>query len=447
MLNRFALICLGVMLLSVAAFANTTSPAACSPSLDIFTLGAGSNSVSCPAFMVPGGTLTGVTVSWAIDYLSGTAVTNTIQEIFTPAVFSTVTWSPAMQTLSDTGGASSGPEPTGMSSAATGVTNANFASAFSVAVSSSVLAGGVGGSSAAVTVVYTYTPPPPLTLSCPTTTSGTAGSSFSATLIASGGVPAYTYAITGGSISPLTLNASTGVISGTLPSTPGTISFTAMVTDSIAETASTTGSCVFTINQNSPPPPPSVCSASTPVFPAQGGAPADVFQIRYAANLNIGDAYIDITNAGTAIDPSTGASSNLCINVYTFDTQEELISCCACLVTPNALQSISFQTSLINNPLTPAIPSAAVVKLVATVPSTGVLAPGMLAWGTSLHSNTSTSSSSYGLTETPFSPSTLSRAELSHITSTCGFIQKNGSKFGICGGCNSGGLGSTTTTQ
>jgi len=96
--------------------------------------------------------------------------------------------------------------------------------------------------------------------------------------------------------------------------------------------------------------------------------------------------------------------------------------------------------------LTPAVPSAVVVKLVASVPVTGVLADGMLAWGTTLHSNTS-STSSYGLTETPFSSSRLTNAELSHITSTCGFIQQNGSTFGICGGCSAGGLGSNTNPR
>src|SRR5208283_4968706 len=116
---------------------------------------------------------------------------------------------------------------------------------------------------------------------------------------------------------------------------PTTISFSAMVTDSARNTARTTSTCVITVTQNTPPSPPGVCSASTPVFP-DGDAPAGAFLIRYASNLNVGDSFVDITNAGTTVDPTTGASANLCVNVYTFDTQEELISCCACLVTPNA---------------------------------------------------------------------------------------------------------------
>ena len=61
----------------------------------------------------------------------------------------------------------------------------------------------------------------------------------------------------------------------------------------------------------------------------------DTFQVRYAANLNIGDSFVDFTNTGATV--ANGVSQNLCLNVYTFDPQEELISCCTCTVTPNGL--------------------------------------------------------------------------------------------------------------
>src|SRR5271170_3649194 len=176
----------------------------------------------------------------------------------------------------------------------------------------------------------------------------------------------------------------------------------------------------------------------------------DVFQIKYAANLNIGDSYVNFTNSGATV--VNGVSANLCINLYTFDPQEELIACCTCSVTPNGLVSLSVLQSLISNPLTPAIPTAVVIKAVA---STGVcnasavtgLAHGLLAWGTTLHQNTSTAAASYSVTETAFSQATLSAAELAHITSTCGFIQGDGSGFGICKGCTPGGLGASSSNQ
>jgi len=169
-------------------------------------------------------------------------------------------------------------------------------------------------------------------------------------------------------------------------------------------------------------------------------------QIKYVSNLNIGDGYVNITNSGVS-------GGNLCANVYTFDPAEELISCCTCSVTPNALQSLSVIKSLISNPLTPAIPSDVTVKIVATagacnasVISPNSLAPGLIAWGTSLHA-ASTIPPTFALTETEFSPAILSVPDFVHISATCGFIQADGSGFGICGGCTGNGLGAGASTK
>jgi len=167
--------------------------------------------------------------------------------------------------------------------------------------------------------------------------------------------------------------------------------------------------------------------------------PRDAFQVRYATNLNVGDAVIDITNSGAS-------GGNVCANLYTFDPAEEMVSCCSCILSPNALQGLSVLNTLTGNPLTPAVPTSVVVKIVASsgacnpsaVPADSLI-PGLLAWGTSLHQNGSTVVPSYSVTETAFSMADLSAEELTHITSTCGFLQSNGSGFGICKGCNPGG--------
>jgi hypothetical protein len=166
------------------------------------------------------------------------------------------------------------------------------------------------------------------------------------------------------------------------------------------------------------------------------------FQVRYAANLNIGDSVVDITNTG-----ATG--NNICVNVYTFAPDEQEISCCTCNVTPDGLASLSVKNSLINNTLTGVVPSAVVVKLIASngacnAAAPGGLAVGLAAWGTTLHALPVTPGSpatTYGVTETKFTPSTLSAAEFVRMTSLCGFIQTDGSGFGICGGCSTSGLG------
>ena len=74
----------------------------------------------------------------------------------------------------------------------------------------------------------------------------------------------------------------------------------------------------------------------------------DIFQVRYASNLNIGDSVINMTNTGANTGANTtpipaietlgpqllGTTRNICANLYTFDPAEELISCCACKITP-----------------------------------------------------------------------------------------------------------------
>ena len=173
------------------------------------------------------------------------------------------------------------------------------------------------------------------------------------------------------------------------------------------------------------------------------------FQVRYASNLPIGDSVINITNTGAS---STSAFPNqngsICVNVYTFDPAEELISCCACPVTPDGLVSLSARQDLISDTLTPGVPNSIVIKLLATTGGAcnasvpGAQAKGMAAWGTTLHALPVTPAA-YGVTETAFTPATLSEAELTRISTLCGFIQTNGSGFGICKACRMGGLAAT----
>ena len=192
------------------------------------------------------------------------------------------------------------------------------------------------------------------------------------------------------------------------------------------------------------------------------------YQIRYVANLNLGDSVINITNsgargAGLAAGTTAATTGAICVNVYAFSPDEQMISCCSCPVTPNGLISLSARRDLVNNTLTPAVPTAIVVKLVASTPvggscsgsaaswGPGLLPSGMLAWGTTVHAGAAAGSAAV-ITETPFLPATLSGApgatdafagigEATRLQSLCTFIQANGSGFGICSTCRLGGLG------
>ncbi len=190
-------------------------------------------------------------------------------------------------------------------------------------------------------------------------------------------------------------------------------------------------------------------SQSLPATPPVASEADGVYQVRYLANLSAGDSYIDLTNAGTVsgIDPA----GRICVNVYTFDPAEELISCCACPVTPNGLNSLSARNDLISNTLTPGVPTSITVKLLSSIPAAGTcnaaaptpttLARGMKAWATTIHALTSVSPVVYNLTTSEFSKAELSATELNKLTSYCGFIQVIGSGFGICRSCRFGALG------
>jgi len=184
------------------------------------------------------------------------------------------------------------------------------------------------------------------------------------------------------------------------------------------------------------------------------------FQVKYAANLQFGESYIDITNSGANGAPLNGpgfggAAGNICVNVYAFSPDEQLISCCSCLVTPNGLVNLGVNRDLTVKTLTGVIPTSVVVKLVATLAGTGgsgtncnntaatvttaTLVSGMLAWGTTIHPTPV--AGTYATTETAFTPATLSAGELASIGGRCTAILGNGSGFGICQSCRAGGLG------
>ena len=199
--------------------------------------------------------------------------------------------------------------------------------------------------------------------------------------------------------------------------------------------------------------------------------PADgSFQVRYAANVECESVYQETEGGGvttlvcedSAVNfTNTGANNaqDICVNTYTFAPDEQLISCCSCRVTRNALWSLGVGRDLISNTLTPDHPRSVVIKLLATEPpasgtcnpaSPGPNTQGLAAWGTTLHylnpAITGGPTSAVFGGETPFTNSTLSAAERSVMTSFCGFIQANGSGYGICKACEFFRVGSPAPT-
>jgi hypothetical protein len=136
------------------------------------------------------------------------------------------------------------------------------------------------------------------------------------------------------------------------------------------------------------------------------------YQVRYAANLNFGESWIDIINTGfngvPLLGPGIGngnfgnttGTGNICVNVYTISSDEQLDGCCSCLVTPDEVVNLGVNRDLLGtkNTLTGASETSVTIKLIAsTVTATncansaalvtaGNLVSGFIAFGTTLHS-------------------------------------------------------------
>jgi hypothetical protein len=189
------------------------------------------------------------------------------------------------------------------------------------------------------------------------------------------------------------------------------------------------------------------------------------FQVRFASNLSFGDSVLNFSNSGaSSANANTTATpfaqdGEICANVYAYSPDEQLVSCCSCNITPNALNSLSVKNDLASNTLTPIIPSALVIKVLATqggalctaskaaTVTRAQLTSGLLAWGSTIHAlpvTTATPATTYGVVETKFASPVLSAAELTRMTQLCAFIRANGSGYGICKSCKVGGLGANS---
>ena len=103
----------------------------------------------------------------------------------------------------------------------------------------------------------------------------------------------------------------------------------------------------------------------------------DTYQINVAGNLLVADSLINISNAGLhRLAPTPLVNTGyICANVYVFDVDEQMVSCCTCPVSANGTRSLSARRDLVSNTLTPALSTSVTIKLVATTPPGGVNAP------------------------------------------------------------------------
>jgi len=292
------------------------------------------------------------------------------------------------------------------------------------------------GNKGTVSCSVTVAPPSPPTANCASISAVVGVAISPITVTGSGGAGGpYTFSATG-LPAGLTMSSS-GTISGT-PTVSGIFPYTVTVTDS----AGNVGTVDCSVTVLATPPPPATC-----------------FFVSYATNFSAGESYINLINTGAGGAPLLGPgfgppAGNICVNVYTFDPGEEEISCCSCLLTPNAVANLGVNRDLIIKTQTGVQPSSVVIKLVCTLAggdgtgtncsenaaAEGFQTPSLAAFGTTPQQ---AGNGTYSSVEHPFIPSTLSADEYASITGRCASILGNASGYGICNSCQPGALGAT----
>jgi hypothetical protein len=175
--------------------------------------------------------------------------------------------------------------------------------------------------------------------------------------------------------------------------------------------------------------------------------PADTLKVDYFSNANTSgapDGTLRIDYPGTVAQVSDGVKAtavpNICAYIFVFDVQQELSECCACLQTPDGLQTFSINNNLTNNPLTGVTLHTGVIKILSVAPvsntcplssGAGYITPALRAWTTHIQN------SHFTITETPSQDATLSVTEANRLGSECAAIVEVGSGAGICS-CGTG---------
>ncbi len=254
---------------------------------------------------------------------------------------------PYTSTLGESGGTSpykwtvtSGTLPTGLSlTSNSGVISGTPTGASSGSVTFQIT--DAAGISASQAITVTVNPPAALTISTMSLPAGTIGTAYSQTLQATGGVPAYKWSVTTGSLPAGLTLSSAGVISGTPTGTAtSTSTFTVTVTDSQTPTAAS-ASATLSITVVEPPlsvtttslVSGSIGNAYSQTLQAIGGTPP------YTWSISAGTL-----PAGLSLNSSTGGISGTPSATGTSDFTAKVTDSAA--ATATAALSITINTAL-----------------------------------------------------------------------------------------------------
>src|SRR5690242_21832827 len=98
----------------------------------------------------------------------------------------------------------------------------------------------------------------------------------------------------------------------------------------------------------------------------------DAYQVNYfsdqlrVADVSAPDQFVRIINTGQIGSPIDSATNQgtVCADIYVFDTNQEMLECCSCPLTANALLTLSVQQNLVQSTLTNVRLISGVVKIV-----------------------------------------------------------------------------------
>jgi hypothetical protein len=163
----------------------------------------------------------------------------------------------------------------------------------------------------------------------------------------------------------------------------------------------------------------------------------DVYKVNYFSNnaAPAPDATVRIDNPGLTY-------GNLCAMIYVFDADQQLTECCGCVETHNGLRTLSVRSNLTSNPLTGVVSRNGVIKIVSAAVNNSPCDPtsnvspkaNLRAWVTHIQNAVGTT---WPITETESSDSTLGATELANLQAQCAFVNILGSGQGICS-CGTG---------
>ena len=158
-------------------------------------------------------------------------------------------------------------------------------------------------------------------------------------------------------------------------------------------------------------------------------------------SLVAADQQIRLVNFGAAGTPLTSPDGDVCANIYVFDANQEMISCCSCRITPNGLLTLSIGNNLTGNPVTSVVPVNGDVKIVSTAaigltgctPLTynGGILDSVAGFGTHLQTSGGAIPCTY-ISETNIPSAALGAAEQGFLPQACQFARYLGSGKGVC---------------